>query len=231
MMMPYFDKYYLMLVLPAFVLSLIAQAMIKMTFSKFSKIRNTGGYTGADAASAVLRKNGINDVRIEKTPGRLTDHYDPRKKVLRLSGDVYGSSSVAAVGVAAHEAGHAMQHARKYGPLMLRSTLVPAANIGSNIGPYIAIAGLMFSMDILINVGILLFTVGVLFYVITLPVEFNASSRALAELESGHILNQKELAGARNVLRAAAMTYLASAAVAFANLLRLVLLARNRDRD
>jgi Zn-dependent membrane protease YugP len=229
--MPYFDKYYLMLVLPAFILSLIAQAMIKMTFSKYNKIRNAGGHTGANAASAVLRKNGINDVGIEMTAGKLTDHYDPRQKVLRLSADVYGNASVAAVGVAAHEAGHALQHAKKYGPLMLRSTLVPVANIGSNIGPYMAIAGLMFSIDILVNIGIILFSVGVLFYIITLPVEFNASSRALEELGSSRILDQKELDGARKVLRAAAMTYLASAAVAFANLLRFVLLARDRDRD
>jgi Zn-dependent membrane protease YugP len=227
----FFDEYYLMFVLPALILSLIAQGMIRGAFSKYSKVRSSIGTTGADAAASIMRKNGIYDVRVEAVAGKLTDHYDPRKKVLRLSSDVYGSSSVAALGVAAHEAGHALQHAGKYSPLMLRSTLVPAANIGSNIGPYMALAGLMLGVGILIDLGILLFIVAVAFYVVTLPVEFNASKRALVELERGGVLNSKELTGAKKVLRAAAMTYLASAIVAFANLARLILLSRGRRRN
>ena len=228
--MLYFDEYYLALVLPALILSLIAQVAVKSTFSKFSKTPCSRGLTGADAASEVLRKNGVNDVRIERVSGRLSDHYDPRKKVLRLSDDVYGSSSVAAVGVAAHEAGHALQHARAYAPLMLRGTLVPVANIGSNFGPFLAVAGFVLGFDQLINIGIILFSVGVLFYLITLPVEFNASHRALQEIDRIGILSRTELSGAKKVLRAAAMTYLASALVAFASLARLILLSRGRRR-
>ena len=226
----YMDKYYLMLVLPAFVLSLIAQGAVKAAFSKFSKVRSARGSTGAEAASVILQKNGIYDVSVEMTAGRLTDHYDPRTKVLRLSKDVYSSSSVAAVGIAAHEAGHALQHAGAYAPLMLRSSLVPVANIGSNFGPYLALAGLFLGIDILVNAGIVLFSLAVMFYIITLPVEFNASARAIVEIERNGILGQSELTGAKKVLRAAAMTYLASAAVAFASLARLILLSRNRRR-
>ncbi|MCL2164256.1 MAG: zinc metallopeptidase [Oscillospiraceae bacterium] len=225
----FFDEYYLLLVLPAVILSLIAQGMVRGAFSKFSKVRSAVGTTGAGVATSILERNGVYDVKVEAVAGRLTDHYDPRKKVLRLSTDVFGSSSVAALGVAAHEAGHALQHAGKYSPLALRGALLPVANIGSNIGPYMAMAGFIFNIGILIDIGIILFIAAVLFYVITLPVEFNASGRALVELERGGVLNHGELAGAKKVLRAAAMTYLASALVAFASLARLILL-RNRRR-
>jgi Zn-dependent membrane protease YugP len=169
-------------------------------------------------------------VLFRSVSGSLTDHYDPGAKKLRLSEPVYSQPSIAAVGVAAHETGHAIQHAKGYGPLALRSTLVPAANIGSSLGPWLAIAGFALSMPILLNAGILLFGAAVLFYVVTLPVEFNASSRALALLKSDNVLTQEELSGVRKVLTAAALTYVASALSAIMNLLRLVLISRNRRR-
>jgi Zn-dependent membrane protease YugP len=221
------DVYYLILVLPAAVLSMWASFMVKSTFAKYSKVQCSSRITGVDAASLLMRVNNINDVKVEAVSGSLTDHYDPSAKKLRLSEAVYGSSSIAAVGVAAHETGHAIQHAVKWGPLVMRSTLVPAANIGSSAGPILAMAGLAFS-NFLFNIGIILFSGAVLFYVITLPVEFNASSRALAILRSNNVLTNEELKGVKKVLSAAAMTYVASALTAIANLLRLVLLSRRR---
>jgi len=226
----YFDFYYLVLVVPTLILSMIAQFLVKSTFSKYSKIRCSKNLTGQEAAQLLMRSNSINDVAIEPVSGSLTDHYDPGAKKLRLSEPVYAQPSIAAVGVAAHETGHAIQHAKHYGPLVLRSTLVPVANIGSSLGPWLAIAGIALSFPILLNLGILLFGGAVLFYVITLPVEFNASARALAQLRSSNLLTQEELSGVRKVLTAAAMTYVASALSAIMNLLRLVLLSRNRRR-
>lgn len=225
----YFDQYYMILIVPTLILSLIAQIMVKSTFSRYSKVEPRRRITGAEAAGILLRTNGISDVSIEPIGGSLTDHYNPSKKSLALSEPVYGESTIAAIGVAAHETGHAIQHARGYGPLALRSLLVPVAGIGSSLGPYIAIAGIFFSLPWLLNLGILLFSVAVLFYVVTLPVEFNASSRAIAILRSNAVLSDEELAGVRKVLTAAAMTYVASALTAIASLLRLVLLSRRRD--
>jgi len=226
----YFDYYYLVLVVPTIILSLIAQVLVKSTFAKYSKIRCSKNITGQEAALLLMRSNSINDVAIEPVRGSLTDHYDPGAKKLRLSEPVYAQPSIAAVGVAAHETGHAIQHAKGYAPLALRSTLVPAANIGSSLGPWLAIAGLALSFPLLLNLGILLFGAAVLFYVITLPVEFNASARALALLRNGNVLTQEELSGVRKVLTAAALTYVASALSAIMNLLRLVLLSRSRRR-
>ena len=226
----YFDYYYLVLVVPTIILSMLAQFMVKTTFNKYSKIRCSRSITGQDAARQLLMDNSINDVAIEPVSGSLTDHYDPRAKKLRLSEPVYAQPSIAAVGVAAHETGHAIQHAKSYAPLALRSTLVPVANIGSSIGPWIAMAGLFLSMPILINVGILLFGGAVVFYVITLPVEFNASARALAILRSGNVLTPEELKGVKKVLTAAALTYVASALTALMSFLRLILISRNRRR-
>ena len=226
----YFDYYYLILVVPTLILSMAAQIMVKSTFSKYSKIRCKRNITGQDAALLLLKSNTVNDVSIEPVRGSLTDHYDPGAKKLRLSEPVLAQPSIAAVGVAAHETGHAIQHAKGYGPLALRSTLVPAANIGSSIGPWLAIAGIFFQMPLLINIGIILFSAAVFFYLVTLPVEFNASSRALAILKSGNVLTEEELAGVKKVLTAAAMTYVASALTAIMSLLRLVLLSRNRRR-
>ncbi|MDQ2087153.1 zinc metallopeptidase [Herbivorax sp. ANBcel31] len=224
----FLDQYYILLVIPALVFSMYAQFKVKNTFGKYSKVSNKKGLTGADIARVILEKNGLNDVRIEKVGGELTDHYDPRTKVVRLSQVVHGSNSVAAIGVAAHETGHAIQHSVGYGPLVLRSTLVPVAGIGSNMGFPMAIVGLIFGWDPLIYIGIGAFSLAVLFYLVTLPVEFNASSRAIRTLEDTAILDYDEVDPAKKVLSAAAMTYVASAAVAIANLLRLVLLARRR---
>jgi Zn-dependent membrane protease YugP len=230
------DQYYLLLVVPTVILSIWAQIMVKSTFSKYSKIPCSKKVTGVDAANLLLNSNNINDVKVEPVAGSLTDHYSPMDKKLRLSQPVYGSMSIAAVGVAAHEAGHAIQHAVHWGPLVMRSTLVPVANIGSSIGPWLAAAGLAFQFNssfsgiamLVFNIGILLFGGAVLFYVITLPVEFNASNRAIAILRANNVLNDKELKGVKKVLTAAALTYVASALTAVANLLRLILLSRRR---
>jgi len=223
-----FDEYYLFLVVPTLLLSMWAQFKVKSTFAKYSKIPCSRKITGHSAADYLLKTNNINNVKIEAVRGALTDHYSPSDKKLRLSEPVYGSSSIAAVGVAAHETGHAIQHAVKWGPLVMRSTLVPVANIGSSFGPWLAIAGLALSFPLLINIGILLFSGAVLFYLITLPVEFNASSRAVAILRASKALSEQELKGVKKVLTAAALTYVASALTAIANLLRLVLLSRRR---
>ena len=228
----YFDQSYLILVVPTLIFSMIAQVKVKSTFSKYSQVRCSRNITGMDAALLLMKANSISNVAVEPVPGSLTDHYDPRAKKLRLSEPVYGHPSIAAVGVAAHETGHAIQHARGYGPLVLRSTLVPAANIGSRFGPILAMVGIIFheSVPWLLNIGILLFAAAVLFYLITLPVEFNASARALAMLKSGGILTPEELTGAKKVLTAAALTYVASALTAIMSLLRLLLIARGRRR-
>jgi len=225
------DIYYVILVVPAFLFSLYAQFKVKSTYSKYSKYSNMRGLTGYDIARAVLDRNGLYDVQVQATPGELSDHYDPRTRVVRLSEGVFHSSSVAAIGVAAHETGHAIQHKEGYAPMALRSTLVPVANIGSMAGPYMAIFGIMFGWDGLTNLGILLFTAAVAFYLVTLPVEFNASTRAVRALETSGVLTRDEIEPARKVLRAAAMTYVASAAVAMANLLRLILLSNSRRSD
>jgi Zn-dependent membrane protease YugP len=226
----YFDYYYLVLVVPTLILSLWAQIMVKSTFAKYSKIACSRRITGQDSAALLLKANNIRDVQIEATGGSLTDHYDPSSKRLRLSQPVYGVNSIAAVGVAAHETGHAIQHAVSWAPLGRRSTLVPVANIGSMFGPYLAMAGLIFSMPMLLNIGIFLFAGAVLFYLITLPVEFDASARAIAILRSNNVLTHEELNGVKKVLTAAALTYVASALTAVMSLLRLVLLSRNRRR-
>ena len=225
-----FDYYYLVLVVPTLILSLWAQVLVKSTFSKYSKIRCSRNITGREAAALMIKKNNIGDVAIEGVRGSLTDHYDPGAKKLRLSEPVYERPSIAAVGVAAHEAGHAIQHARGYGPLVLRSGLVPIANLGTSLGPWLAIAGIFFSFPLLINIGIVLFGGAVVFYLITLPVEFNASARALQILKNENILSAAELQGVRKVLTAAALTYVASALTALMSFLRLVLLARGRRR-
>jgi Zn-dependent membrane protease YugP len=223
-----FDYYYLVLVVPTLILSLWAQFMVKSTFAKYSHVMCSKRISGQNAATLLLRANSINDVKIEPVSGSLTDHYDPSHKVLRLSQPVYNEVSISAVGVAAHEAGHAIQHALSWGPLALRSILVPVANIGSMFGPWIAMAGIFLSMPMLLNIGIFLFAGAVLFYVITLPVEFDASARAIAILRNNNVLTKDELKGVKKVLTAAALTYVASALTAIMSLLRLILIARGR---
>ena len=232
----YFDWTYLVLVLPAIILAMAAQGKVSSTFNKYSRVPSRIGITGAEAARRIMELNGIYDVSIERVSGNLTDHYDPSKKVLRLSDSVYSSSSIAAIGVAAHETGHAIQHATGYAPLSLRSIMVPIANVGSTLAMPLILIGLIFSFssrmgDSLINLGIIFFGLSVLFTIVTLPVEFNASRRAIKCLENSRILYDDEIIGARKVLSAAAMTYVASTAVALANFLRLIILFGGRRRD
>ena len=226
-----YDPTYLLLVI-GMILSMIASAKMKSTFSVYRKVRSASGMTGAETAQRILRAAGITDVTVMPISGSLTDHYDPRTKRVCLSEDVYGRSSLAAVGVAAHECGHAIQHATAYAPLTIRSAIVPAANIGANLSWPLFLAGLLFSIRPLLIVGIVLFSFAVVFQLVTLPVEFNASSRALKMLESTGILGNNEVRGARKVLTAAAMTYVAALASSILQLLRLIILAggrRNRD--
>lgn len=230
----YIDPYYILIVGPAIVLSIIAQIMVKSTFSKYSSIQSKSRLTGAEAARRVLDYMGLQSVSIERVRGSLTDHYDPSQNVLRLSETVHDSYSVAAIAVAAHEAGHAVQKSVKYHPLVLRSLLVPIANFGSNLGPWLIIIGFALGLGrgdfgyYLVLAGIILFAAAVLFYIVTLPVEFNASKRALAMLVETSIVDEDEKSMAKRVLSAAAMTYVASALVAVANLLRFILIARDR---
>ena len=229
----YYDPTYV-LVLIGVILSLIASSRVKSTFAKYSQMRNTRGMTGAEAAQRVLQAAGIYDVRIEHVRGDLSDHYDPRSKVLRLSDSVYGQTSVAAVGGAAHECGHAIQHARGYAPLKLRSTLVPIANFGSQIAWPLILIGLLFngnSSTMFINLGIIAFLGAVLFQLITLPVEFNASSRAIRMIADTGLMQGQEIVEAKKVLSAAALTYVASAATAILQLLRILILTGGRRRD
>lgn len=227
----YFDPTYILVLIGA-MLCIYAQMRINSTYSKYAKVRSRTGMTGAQAAQKILAMSGIYDVHIEHVRGSLTDHYDPANKVLRLSDSVYGSSSIAAIGVAAHECGHAVQHQQEYAPLKIRSALVPAANIGSRAGIPLIILGAFLGMNqMLIQIGIWVFALAVLFQVVTLPVEFNASGRALAMLGDYGMMERDEVSGCRKVLKAAALTYVAAAASAILQLLRLVLLFGRRDRD
>ncbi|HJD12573.1 MAG TPA: zinc metallopeptidase [Candidatus Ruminococcus avistercoris] len=227
----YFDSTYILIIIGA-ILCLLASAKVRSTYSRYQRVRSASGLTGREAAERILYYSGIQDVRVEHVAGNLTDHYDPRSKVLRLSDTTYGSPSVAAVGVAAHECGHAIQHARGYAPLSFRSALVPLANFGSTIAWPLIILGFLFnnqSSQLFINIGILAFSLAVLFQIVTLPVEFNASGRALRILSETGMLQSEELSMTRKVLSAAALTYVASAAAAILQLLRLILLANRRE--
>ena len=228
----YFDPTY-MLVLIGVVICLAASAKMRSTFSRYSRIRNHSGMTGREAAEQVLHRAGIYDVRVEHVSGNLTDHYDPRSKVLRLSDATYGSASVAAVGVAAHECGHAIQHATGYAPLAFRSALVPVANFGSTIAWPLILIGLLFNSQssvLFLNLGILAFSLAVLFQIVTLPVEFNASSRAIRMLSGNGMLYEDEVQATRKVLTAAALTYVAGAASAILQLLRIILISNSMRR-
>ena len=230
--LPYYDPTYIFVII-GIVITLIASGKVKSTFSKYSRIRSMSGMTGAQVADRLLREAGIYDVRIEHIQGDLTDHYDPKNKILRLSDPVYGQTSLAAIGVAAHECGHAIQHQESYAPLNIRSALVPVANLGSMAAWPLIILGLLLSFNqTLIYLGIILFSAAVLFQIITLPVEFNASKRAIAKLGETGILYGEELKQSKKVLDAAALTYVAAAAATILQLLRLIILfggGRNRD--
>lgn len=226
----FYDPTYI-LILIGMVLSLAASGYVKSTYAKYSAVRSRSGQTGAEVAERILHQSGIYDVRVEHVSGNLTDHYDPRTKTVRLSDAVYGSTSVAAHSVAAHEVGHVIQHATGYKPLAFRTHLVPAAQFGANISWPLILVGFFLNGQFLITFGIILFSLAVLFQLVTLPVEFNASSRALKTLEQNGILGQDEIESSRKVLRAAALTYVAAAAASILQLLRLLLLFGRRNND
>ena len=225
-----YDPMYFLVIL-AFIFSMIAQAKVSSTFNKYSRVRNRMGFTGAQVATQMLQNAGIYDVSVQRVAGNLTDHYDPRTKTLRLSQSVYDSTSVAALGVAAHETGHAIQHDVGYAPLALRSFFVPLANFGSRLAIPLILIGFIFSGggSFLVTLGILFFSLSVAFTIITLPVEFNASTRAIRLLVDDGFLSSDEIGGAKKVLSAAAMTYVAAAFAAVAQLLRLVAIFGRRD--
>lgn len=230
--MPFFymDYWYLVLVVPTIIIALFAQIKVKSSFNKFSRVNSCIGMTAADVTRKILDSNGLHNVSIQRVRGNLTDHYDPRTNVIRLSDSVYNSTSIAAIGVAAHEAGHAVQHATNYAPIKIRNSIIPVANLGSTIAPLIIILGIVFSMPSITWIGILLYSSIAMFQLVTLPVEFNASRRALKTISEMNILNSNEIGGAKKVLSAAAMTYVAALLTTLANLLRFVLLTRRNDR-
>lgn len=226
----YIDPYYIYLVLPALVISILAQIGVKSTFSKYSRQFSRRSVPASEVARQILDQNGLYQVSIQRVAGNLTDHYDPRTNVVSLSDSVYDSPSVASIGVAAHEVGHAIQHATGYVPIKIRNAIVPVANIGSTLSIPLALLGLFMGLPVLVDIGIILFASVTLFQLVTLPVEFNASSRAIQSIEAGHMLEGGEVAGAKKVLRAAAMTYVAATLTAIANLARIILLFGNRNR-
>jgi len=226
--MLYWFQYWWLLI-PAIIFGIIAQSMVRNTYAKYRKIGTRGGLSGADLARTILDAHRLHGVPVEEVGGELTDHYDPRSRTLRLSRNVARGRSVAALGIAAHESGHAIQHSRSYAPLAIRNTVYPVASFGSKLGPLIVFAGLIFGIaEPFITVGIALFAFAVFFSVLTLPIELNASSRALQLLSSTGVMTRDELAGARKVLNAAAMTYVAAALASVLTLLRLILLSRSR---
>ena len=227
----YFDYYYIILVVPVIIASLIIQSKLKSTYAKYSGVNNVKNLTGAQAAQMVLNYYGIYNVQIESTPGMLSDHYDPTKNVIRLSDGVYNSTSVAAIGVACHEAGHAAQHAQGYTPIKIRNTILPVCNIGSTLSMPLLLIGLVLSFEPLIWIGIGFFSFVSVFQLVTLPVEFNASKRALSVIESNGLLTFEEKRGAAKVLKMAAMTYVAALATSVAQLIRLILRYGGRRRQ
>lgn len=224
----WYDYYYLILVVPAILIALLAEINVKRTYAKMAKINNGKHLSGAQAAAKVLEYYGIYDVRIEPVSGKLSDHYDPRSNVIRLSHEVYSGTSIASVGIACHEAGHAAQHAQNYAPIKVRNAILPVANIGSTVGFYLAIFGYFIGFGPLIDIGIILFASVTVFQLVTLPIEFNASRRAISVIDETGMLDVDEVPKAKKVLFAAALTYVASLLVSIMSLLRLILRTRNR---
>ncbi|GIM27858.1 neutral zinc metallopeptidase [Clostridium polyendosporum] len=224
----FFDPTYI-LILPALLISIYAQMKVSSTFKKYSQVRSNNGLTGSQVARMLLDNAGLYNIPVELVPGSLSDHYDPKNKVLRLSQDVYYSNSVASIGVAAHEVGHAIQHQRSYIPLIVRNSIVPVVNLGSGLSWILFLLGIVLGIQPLVTFGIILFSGVVIFQLITLPVEFNASSRALKILSSRGILYNDEIKGARKVLDAAAMTYVAATLMAVSQLIRLIILSDRND--
>ncbi len=223
-----YNDWTFIIIIPALLIAGWAQMKVNSTFNKFSKVSSINRYTGAQVARMLLDSEGLYDIPVEQVGGKLTDHYNPKDRIMRLSREVYLGNSVAAIGIAAHETGHAIQHQKSYIPLQIRSSIVPLVNFSSNVSWILFIFGLMFRSGYLINIGIILFIAVVFFQMVTLPVEFNASRRALEILENKNILYGEELKGAKAVLSAAAMTYVAAAITAVLQLIRLVLLSRDR---
>ncbi len=226
-----FDIYYFILIIPALLFGLWAQSQVNTNFQKYSQIGTMRGMTGAQAAEYILQQNGIYDVQIRHVSGHLSDNFNPRNKTINLSDSVYNSTSIAAIGVAAHEAGHAVQHAVNYAPIRIREMIIPVTQIGSWLYLPIIMVGFLFSSQTLVNVGILLFSTLAIFQLVTLPVEFDASGRAIRTLESSGILYGEEITGAKKVLKAAALTYVAALVSSLAQLLRLILIFGGRRRD
>jgi len=224
-MYPFFFDPTMIVIIPALMIAFYAQYKVKNTFNKYDEIKINNNISGAEAARRILLNNNLDIVEIKKTDGRLSDHYDPKNKTLNLSSEVYNNSSISAVGVAAHEVGHAIQDKENYKPLSLRASLVPAANIGSSFGLPLAIFGFFIRAIFLIMTGFVLFSAAFLFHLVTLPVEFNASNRAISNLKNNNLLTDQEIKGAKKVLKAAAFTYVATTLVALANMLRILLLA------
>ncbi len=224
--MDYLSSYFLLII--AMIFAGWAQINVKTTFSKYSKVRNMSGITGETAARMILDKNGLYNIRIERVAGDLTDHYDPKANVIRLSDSVYASTSAAAVGVAAHEAGHAVQHAVGYGPIKLRSAIIPICQIGSNLAWPLILFGIILSMESLASIGVIFFSTATLFQLVTLPCEFNASGRALSALSLSGRFSDEDLSAAKKTLTAAALTYVAALAVSLLNLLRIIVMVRGR---
>ena len=224
------DIWYIILVVPALILSIGAQFLVTSTFKKYSTVRNYRGLTGADAAMRVLSSHAVHSVRIEHVQGNLTDHYDPRSNVIRLSDSVYQSTSVAAVGVACHEAGHAVQYAKNYSPIKLRAAIIPITNIGSSLGLVLAMIGLAIASNPIAMIGVVLFGSVVLFQLLTLPVEFNASARALQTIKNESLLDSEQYAGAKKVLQAAALTYVAAMISSLMNLIRILLMVTGNNK-
>ena len=226
----YYDPTYFLVII-GFVFAMLASTGVQSAFNKYSKVKSYRGYTGADAARKILDGNGLYHVRIEHISGNLSDHFDPKANVIRLSDATFNDTSVAAIGVAAHEAGHAVQHAVGYAPIKIRNSIVPVVNIASGLSMPLFLIGLLFAFPTLTNLGILLFASALVFQVVTLPVEFNASRRAITILNQSAMLEEDELKGAKKVLKAAAMTYVAAVISTALQLLRLVLLSNSRRRD
>ncbi len=231
-MMPFFFHPADLLMIPAIIIAIWAQARVRSAYRKYASVQTRSGMTGVQVAYQIMREANVNGVPVEVTPGEMTDHYDPEKKVLRLSSAVYSGTSIAALGIAAHEVGHAIQDANGYAPMKLRHLVYPVSRLGSTLAFPLIFIGFIFNFSyssVLINLGIWLFTAAVAFTIVTLPVEFNASSRAIKALTAGGYMSREELQGVRKVLGAAAMTYVASAAAAVLQLIRLLLIARGRD--
>lgn len=225
----YLDRYYVLLCIPAFIIAMIANSTVNRVYAKYSQMRNTRGISGAQAAYNVLMQYGINNVKIEKTSGKLSDHYDPKANVIRLSPEVYDGRTIAAVGIACHEAGHALQYAQGYFPIKVRNAVIPITKFGSSAGVLLTILGLLFSFEPLVSVGLLLYFFIVVFQFVTLPVEFNASRRAVQVIDKTNMLSSEEMPYVKKMLSAAAMTYVAALIVALAQFLRLFLRVNNNN--